>query len=68
MQAVASLGQPLGSSLLAVDEDNQVPDHESGLLQGRDRLQLAGPVGDDVVDHHHPVAGRKSPSIRRRVP
>src|SRR3972149_5273188 len=50
--------QPLAPALLAVDEDHEVSDHEARLLQRLDRLELARPVGDAVVDDDDLLAGR----------
>ena len=57
VQRVALLRQARAAALLAVDEDDQIPHHQPRRLQRLDRLELARPVGDDVVDHHHVLAG-----------
>src|SRR4030095_1752326 len=48
---VAARGEQLAPALLAVDEDDEVADDKSGLLERLDRLELARAIGDDVVDH-----------------
>jgi hypothetical protein len=59
VEAVALRGQPLEPALLAVDQDDEVLDDQPRRLERLDRLELRGPVGDDVVDHHDALARAK---------
>src|SRR5262245_55015327 len=59
VERVAARGEELPAPLLAVDEDHEVLYDEAPLLEGLDRLELARPVGDDVVDHDDALARRE---------
>jgi hypothetical protein len=56
VEAIAPRLEPLSRALLAVDQDDEVLDHESRGFERLDRLELGRPVGDDVVDHDDALA------------
>ena len=56
VEPIAFRGEPLAAALLAVDQDDEVLHHETRGLERLDRLELRRSVGDDVVDHHDPLA------------
>src|SRR5262249_58742624 len=57
VEAEAMPGEEFGAALLAVDEDEDVFDDQSGRLEWCDSLQLGAAVGDDVVDEDDALAG-----------
>ena len=52
----AGLRQLAGAALLAIDEDDDVLDHQARRTQLFGRFDRAAAAGDQVLDHHHAFA------------